>query len=154
MLELSKMRNFESRSISAENFTGEKGKGGMATEGTGQDCARDLGQGWKVSPSVLVKAGETFTLGEISGQGRVTHMWFTYQKTSIIRPFIFRIYWDDSTVPSVEAPLTDFFACTDTRGYSPVNSLPVCVNPANALNCYWDMPFYKNAKFTIENITN
>ncbi len=40
----------KSRSISAENFTGEKGKGGMATEGTGQWAARELGQGWKVSP--------------------------------------------------------------------------------------------------------
>ncbi len=37
------------RSISPENFTGEKGKGGMATEGTGASCARDLGQGFKVT---------------------------------------------------------------------------------------------------------
>ena len=41
----------QSRSISAENFTGEKGKAGMATEGTGAKCARDLGPGWKISPS-------------------------------------------------------------------------------------------------------
>ena len=33
------------RSISPENFHGEKGKGGMATEGTGKNCARELGQG-------------------------------------------------------------------------------------------------------------
>ena len=46
----------ETRSISAENFTGEKGKAGMATEGTGAECARDLGQGWKVSPSIKVEA--------------------------------------------------------------------------------------------------
>jgi hypothetical protein len=37
----------QSRSISPENFTGEKGKAGMATEGTGKNCARELGQGWK-----------------------------------------------------------------------------------------------------------
>ena len=24
----------------------------MATEGTGKNCARELGQGWKISPSV------------------------------------------------------------------------------------------------------
>ena len=41
----------ESRSISAENFTGERGKGAMATEGTGKDVARNLGQGWKVPRS-------------------------------------------------------------------------------------------------------
>jgi hypothetical protein len=47
---LSRLSNAKSRSISAENFSGEKGKGGMATEGTGKNCARDLGQGWKISP--------------------------------------------------------------------------------------------------------
>jgi len=35
----------ETRSISPENFTGEKGKAGMATEGTGARAARDLGRG-------------------------------------------------------------------------------------------------------------
>ena len=40
----------ESRSISPENFSGEKGKGGMATNGTGKYAAGKLGQGWKVSP--------------------------------------------------------------------------------------------------------
>ena len=32
---LSRLSSAKSRSISAENFTGEKNKGGMATEGTG-----------------------------------------------------------------------------------------------------------------------
>lgn len=52
-----------SRSISPENFTGEKGKGGMATEGTGAAFASELGPKWKISPSVAIKSGETFTLG-------------------------------------------------------------------------------------------
>lgn len=55
----------ESRSISPENFTGEKGQAGMATNGTNKRAASELGQGWKVSPSVNIKAGEVFTLGEI-----------------------------------------------------------------------------------------
>ncbi len=59
----------KSRSISAENFTGEKNKGGMATEGTGANAARDLGQGWKVSPSVSIAAHSTFTLADIDGAG-------------------------------------------------------------------------------------
>ena len=53
----------KTRSISPENFTGEKGKGGMATEGTGASAARDLGQGWKVSPSVRIKAGRDVHAG-------------------------------------------------------------------------------------------
>ncbi len=48
---LSSLSHAKSRSITPENLTGEKGKGGMATEGTGAKAARDLGQGWKVLPS-------------------------------------------------------------------------------------------------------
>ena len=59
---ISQLSDAESRSISPENFTGEKGKGGMATEGTGAQAARDLGQGWKISPSVRVEAGETLEI--------------------------------------------------------------------------------------------
>lgn len=57
------------RSISPENFGGEKGKAGMATNGTGSHAARDLGPGWKLSPSVHIKAKTTFILGEIKGPG-------------------------------------------------------------------------------------
>ena len=35
----------KTRSLSPENFTGEKGRGGMATEGTGANASRELGQG-------------------------------------------------------------------------------------------------------------
>ena len=36
---LSRLSRAKTRSISAENFNGEKGKGGMATEGTGANAA-------------------------------------------------------------------------------------------------------------------
>ena len=65
---LSRLSNARTRSISPENFTGEKGKGGMATEGTGASHARDLGQGWKISPSIRIMAGEARTLADIEGR--------------------------------------------------------------------------------------
>ena len=40
-----RLADAETRSISPENFTGEKGRGGMATEGTGAGPGRDLGPG-------------------------------------------------------------------------------------------------------------
>src|SRR5436309_6467072 len=67
----------KSRSISPENFTGEKGKAGMATEGTGKNAARELGQGWKISPSVVIKAKSTFTLADIKGPGSIQQIWMT-----------------------------------------------------------------------------
>src|SRR5215510_4048291 len=71
---LSRLSRARTRSISPENFTGEKGRGGMATEGTGARAARDLGRGWKISPSVRIKPGETFEMGKVEGAGMIQHI--------------------------------------------------------------------------------
>jgi len=138
-----------SRSISPENFTGEKGKAGMATEGTGKNAARELGQGWKVSPSVVIKSKKTFTLADIEGTGAIQSIWMT--PTGNWRWSILRFYWDDETTPSIECPVGDFFACGWGK-YCQISSMPVCVNPGSAFNCYWQMPFRKRAKVTMENL--
>jgi hypothetical protein len=146
---LFQLSDAQSRSISPENFTGEKGKGGMATHGTGQHAARDLGRGWKVSPSVRIQGGTTFTLAEIKGPGCIQSIWMT--PTGNWRWSILRFYWDDETEPSIECPVGDFFACGWGQ-YAPVRSLAVCVNPGSAFNCYWPMPFRKKARITMENL--
>ena len=146
---LSRLSDARSRSISAENFTGEKGKAGMATKGTGENCARDLGQGWKVSPSVKIEPGQTFTLCDIAGPGAIQHMWGTGQYVN--RRAILRIYWDDQQQPSVECPVGDFF-CNGWQRYAQVTSAAVCVNPGQgALNGYWPMPFRKQCRMTLSN---
>jgi hypothetical protein len=147
---LPRISNAKSRSISAENFTGEKGKAGMATEGTGADAGRDLGQGWKISPSIHIQAKTMFTLAEITGPGAIQHIWITTAPENW-RTLIIRFYWDDEEFPSVEAPLGDFF-CNGWCERSNVNSMPVAVNPAGGMNSYWVMPFRKAARITIENL--
>ncbi|MEF7437871.1 glycoside hydrolase family 172 protein [Paenibacillus lautus] len=146
---LSRLSNAKTRSISAENFTGEKGKGGMATEGTGAAASRDLGVGWKVSPSVEIMSGETFTMGDIQGPGAIQHIWLTCHP-SVWRNLIIRMYWDDEQDPSVEVPVGDLF-CNGWGERSDVNSIPVVVNPAGGMNSYWQMPFRKQARLTMEN---
>ena len=148
---LFRLSDAETRSISPENFTGEKGKGGMATEGTGQNAARNLGQGWKISPSVRIKAGTTFTMAEISGSGAIQHIWMT--PTGRWRFSIMRIYWDDETEPSVECPVGDFFGM-GWGEYAQLSSLAITVNPGSAFNSYWVMPFRRKCKITMENIDN
>jgi len=148
---LSRLSNAQTRSISPENFTGEKGKGGMATEGTGANAARDLGQGWKLSPSVAIEPGETFTLADIDGQGAIQQIWMT--PTGNWRYSILRIYWDDQEQPAVECPVGDFF-CMGWGKYAPLTSLAVCVNPGSAFNCYWEMPFRRRARITMTNIAD
>ncbi len=146
---LSRLSHAKTRSISPENFTGEKGGGAKAEEGTGASAARDLGKGWKISPSVRIMPGETFVLADIEGPGAIQHIWMT--PTGHWRHSILRIYWDDQTIPSVECPVGDFFAC-GWGEYAQVSSLAVCVNPGSAFNCYWEMPFRKRCKMTMTNI--
>ncbi|CAN5614253.1 DUF2961 domain-containing protein [soil metagenome] len=148
---LARLSQAQTRSISPENFTGEKGKGGMATDGTGASCARELGQGWKLSPSIIIHAGETFELANIEGSGAIQQIWMT--PTGNWRYSILRIYWDDQEQPSVECPVGDFFACGWGK-FAPLNSLAICVNPGSAFNCYWEMPFKKRCRVTMTNIAD
>lgn len=156
---LYRLSNAKTRSISPENFTGEKGKGGMAkledkdktNVANAANAARDLGQGWKVNPYVRIQPGETFTMAEIEGPGAIQHIWMT--PTGNWRFSIIRIYWDDETEPSVECPVGDFFGMGWCE-YAPLVSMPICVNPGSAFNCYWVMPFRKKCKITMENIND
>jgi hypothetical protein len=146
---LFRLSDARSRSISPENFTGEKGKGGMASSGTGSNASRDLGQGWKVSPSVRIKGKTSFTIAEIEGPGSIQHIWMT--PTGNWRFSIIRFYWDDEKEPSVECPVGDFFGMGWGK-YAKLTSLAVNVNPGSAFNCYWPMPFRKKCRITMENI--
>ncbi len=147
---LSRLSKAETRSISPENFTGEKGKGGMSTDGPAAQAARGLGQGWKVSPYIVMEPGETFTLADIEGEGAIQQIWMTLAAGKW-RHTILRVYWDDQEQPSIECPAGDFFAC-GWEHYAQVSSLAVCVNPGRAFNCYWEMPFRKRARITMENL--
>jgi hypothetical protein len=146
---LARLSAAQTRSISPENFSGAKGQGGMATEGTGAYAARDPGQTWKVSPSIKIAQGEDRTLATIDGEGAIQQIWMT--PTGRWRNSILRIYWDGAEQPAVECPVGDFFACGWQR-YAQLSSLAVCVNPGSGLNCYWEMPFRKGARITMTNV--
>lgn len=156
---LFRLTDAKTRSISPENFTGEKGRGGMADPAdkdkpnvaNGANAARDLGKGWKVNPFVRIQPGQTFTLAEITGPGAIQHIWMT--PTGNWRFSIIRFYWDDEPEPSIECPVGDFFGM-GWGSYAQLSSLAVCVNPGSAFNCYWVMPFRKKCRITMENIND
>lgn len=155
---LYRLSDAKTRSISPENFTGEKGKGGMADPkneernvANARHAARDLGQGWKVNPFIIINPKETFTLAEIDESGCIQHIWMT--PTGNWRFSILRIYWDDEKEPSVECPVGDFFGM-GWGEYAHLNSLAVCVNPGSAFNSYWQIPFRKKCKITMENLAD
>lgn len=148
---LYRLSNARTRSISPENFSGEPGHGGMATEGTGADAGRDLGVGWKISPSIIIAPSECRTLAEIDGPGAIQHIWMT--PTGSWRHSILRFYWDGTENPAVECPVGDFFACGWNQ-YAQVSSLAVCVNPGSGFNSYWPMPFRQHCKITLTNLAD
>ena len=137
-----------SRSISAENRTGEKGKGGMA--------AGPLGPSRKGAPAIIgIQNGATATLASIKGPGIIRHIWMTVsdekdQGFFMLSDIVLRMYWDDEENPSVEVPLGDFFL-NGFSTYQRVCSAPITVNPAKGFNSFFQMPFAKSARITIEN---
>ncbi|MGX7164718.1 glycoside hydrolase family 172 protein [Enterococcus massiliensis] len=149
---LSKKQNFTLRSISPENFEGVKSGGARALEGTGKEAARDLGVGWKVSPSIMVQPQSNRVIAKINHSGKIRHIWMTCFPAHW-RELILDFYWDGSLEPSISVPYGDFF-CNGWCERSNVNSLPVVVNPAGGMNCYWEMPFKKSAEIRIRNIGN
>lgn len=148
----------ESRQVSPENPTGGKGMGARAIPNPNDPklpfskAALELGQGWKASPFYKPKSGETLTIMDVEGPGMIKHIWIATEPSweGNGRACVLRFYWDDEDTPSVEVPLTDFFAVGNDR-FAPVNSVAVVVNPTSALNCYWPMPFRRRAKVTFTN---
>ncbi|MDF1516137.1 MAG: DUF2961 domain-containing protein [Anaerolineae bacterium] len=115
------------RSICPENPTGEKGTSGMAIPDPERypfsGAAADLGQGWKVNPFCKVKSGETLTLMDVDGPGIIQHIWLVADPAKGCS-HILRFYWDDEATPSIEVPVSDFFAVGHNL-FAPVNSLAV-----------------------------
>jgi hypothetical protein len=97
--------------------------------------------------------GETVTLTTLAGPGEIRHMWFTIagRDRRYPRTLVMRIYWDGAKVPSVETPIGDFFAAGNGMR-ADVNTLPIQVTSyGRALNCYWRMPFRKEARIEMTN---
>ncbi len=161
---ISRLSNAKTRSITAENVSGEKGRGGMAelsktpqqevkkigqVWGGPNPCARDLGQGWKVRPCITLPAESTTTIMDVKGSGCIQHIWITLRDKAL-RDVIIRLYWDGEKMPSVECPVGDFF-CLGFRTRVNVTALPINVNPSGGMNSYFPMPFRKRATITVEN---
>ncbi|MBE3143130.1 MAG: DUF2961 domain-containing protein [Planctomycetes bacterium] len=133
----------ESRSISFENPTGEKGKGGMTKS--------KIGVGRKGLPSKEFRPGQTYTLCDINGPGVIRHIWVTVRKNvETLQGIVIRGYWDGQEQPSIEAPLGAFFGIMHGKvgaHQSAVHS----VNSDAGMNIWLEMPFAKQAKITLTN---
>ncbi len=140
-LELYKLKDLESREASSENPLAEKGKGGISKNGL------------KGSPAIKdFKKGATETLLNSNGPGMVRHIWCAVSQRAPIelRNIILRMYWENSSVPSVEVPLSDFFGVSHGADVLMTSQL-ISVQPRLAYNCDIPMPFKNHAFITVTN---
>jgi hypothetical protein len=97
--------------------------------------------------------GETVVLADLEGPGVVSHIWLTVAASEYGWPRLLRlrVYYDGSAVPSVDAPLGDFFAVG--HGFErPVRSLMVrASSEGRSRNSYWPMPFRRSCRITVTN---
>jgi hypothetical protein len=129
----------ETRWISFENVTGAKGEGGKAADGR------------KGSFFKPIKAGESLTLADIRGPGCIRRIWTTVRGVpEILRGMVIRIYWDDQAVPSVEAPIQDFFGVPFARQVK-FESVFFSNPEGRSFNSFIPMPFQKRARVMIAN---
>jgi hypothetical protein len=105
---------------------------------------------WDLAP------GQTVTLLQTEGPGRVTHFYWTSINASRFhfRELVLRGWWDGEPTPSIEVPLGDLF-CVPHCTPVPVHSLAAVVNPGSSdllswgLNLYLPMPFASHARLEL-----
>jgi hypothetical protein len=102
--------------------------------------------------SIRLEKGESRTI-VLRGPGKIAHIWLIASSMDIRYPraVVLRIFWDGAAVPSVETPVGDFFAAGNGMR-ADIDSLPVKASSyGRGYNCYWPMPFRKEAKIVIAN---
>ncbi|HVU54563.1 MAG TPA: glycoside hydrolase family 172 protein [Puia sp.] len=128
-----------SRVSSFENLNGVKGQGGKGN-------ATAKGHAFE-----SLKAGESKTLLNIQGAGKLQRIWCTISDRSpkMLRSLRLRMYWDGAAQPAVDVPLGDFFGAA---------LLPVAFQSAllsdpegRSFNSTIPMPFRTSAKAVITN---
>jgi hypothetical protein len=133
--------SLDSRSISFENVTGERGRGGMAAGGR------------KGAPARTLAPGEKVTLCDIKGPGRVRHIWMTFYPEASPedkRSLFLEAFYDDLDVPSISVPCLDFFGLPHGRAV-PYSSALTSVAEGRGFNSYFPMPFGKRLRIEVTN---
>ncbi len=102
--------------------------------------------------SRVIDPGQALTLVDEPGPGEISHIWITISSPEDyhLKKLVLRMYWDGESMPSVEAPVGDFFGLGN-GDYFMFQSLPLQVGSAKALNCFFPMPFNQSARVTVTN---
>lgn len=135
--------SLDSRSISFENPTGNRGSGGKTYGGR------------KGSHSKILEPGEKIVLADISGPGTIRHIWMTFppMKPEFMRAVWMEAYYDDSSFPGISVPCLDFFGLPHGRPAS-LNSAAISVQEGRGFNAYLPIPFKNKIRIELTNSTS
>jgi hypothetical protein len=130
----------EIRTISFENPTGARGAAGRSAGGR------------KGAPNRFVAPGERLTLAEISGPGRIRHLWLTVppMPPEAMRALVLEIFYDDTREPSVSVPCLDFFGLPHGRP-APYHSALSAAQEGRGFNAWLPMPFRRRIRVELWN---
>jgi len=139
----------ESRAITFENPTGERASGGRAKLGR------------KGAPSGFIRPRERVVLADLTGPGRVTHIWMTMARLSaltdpsppFLRSQVLEVFYDDLTEPSVSVPVPDMFGVVHGVPASYASALTAC-NDGLGLDARIPMPFGGRIRIEYENASD
>jgi hypothetical protein len=126
----------ESRAVTFENPRGERSSGGRAAGGR------------KGEPNRVVGPGERIVLADLTGPGRITHIWMTLAPLPLrldpvpafLRAQVLEVFYDDLSEPSVSIPVPDLFGVVHGVPASYASSLTAC-NDGLGLEARIPMPF-------------
>ena len=130
----------DSRAVTFENPTGERGAGGRACGGR------------KGAPSRRIAAGETVTLADLHGPGTLRHIWMTFPPAppEVMRAVWMEVFYDGADEPSISVPCLDFFGVPHGRPAA-YASLLTAVQEGRGFNAYFPMPFRHHVRVQLTN---
>ena len=125
-----------------------------------ENVRRERVSGWNRNgnnqDNLILEPNEARTIFDVSGAGCIKHIFMAMMvpEEYPARKVVLRMWWDDERQdsPSVEVPIGDFFGI----GHGILKnfwSLPLSMNPhlGRGLNCFFPMPFSKNARIEVTN---
>lgn len=131
---------FDSRAVTFENTTGDRGAGGAAHGGR------------KGAPNRRLESGETVVLADLDGPGTIRHIWMTFMPAppEIMRALWLEVFYDGASEPSVSVPCLDFFGLPMGRPVAYASAL-TAAQEGRGFNSYVPMPFRRHVRIELTN---
>ncbi len=130
----------DSRAVTFENPTGERGAGGKSFGGR------------KGAPSRRIAPGETVVLADLRGPGTLRHIWMTFPPAPPegMRGVWLEVFYDGAREPSASVPCLDFFGLPHGRPVAYASAL-TAAHEGRGFNAYLPIPFRDAVRVELTN---